>query len=117
VARPDRGRRNRHPVGRDRRLHDPGDPVHQAIGLEKDALVQTQGVSYTVSTVALAVLLLGNGVLHASNATLSAAAVLPAILGMVLGQHIRARVRPEVFRLCFYLGMLALGAHLALLHQ
>ena len=95
----------------------PAIPYYQAIGLEKDALVQTQGVSYTVSTVALAVLLLSNGVLHTSNATLSAAAVLPAILGMVLGQHIRARVRPEVFRLCFYLGMLALGAHLALLHR
>jgi uncharacterized protein len=95
----------------------PAIPYYQAIGLEKDELVQAQGVSYTVSTVALAVLLLGNGVLHASNATASAVAVLPAILGMVLGQHIRARVRPEVFRLCFYLGMLALGAHLALLHR
>jgi uncharacterized membrane protein YfcA len=95
----------------------PAIPYYQAIGLEKDALVQTQGVSYTVSTVALALLLLSNGVLHTNNASLSAAAVLPAILGMVLGQHIRARVRPEVFRLCFYLGMLALGAHLALLHR
>jgi uncharacterized membrane protein YfcA len=95
----------------------PAIPYYQAIGLEKDALVQTQGVSYTVSTVALAVLLFGNGVLHTNNATLSTVAVLPAILGMVLGQHIRARVRPEVFRLCFYLGMLALGTHLALLHR
>jgi uncharacterized protein len=95
----------------------PAIPYYQAIGLEKDALVQTQGVSYTVSTVALAMLLFGNGVLHTNNATLSTVAVLPAILGMVLGQHIRARVRPEVFRLCFYLGMLALGTHLALLHR
>ena len=48
---------------------------------------------------------------------LSSVAVVPAILGMVLGQYVRARVRPEVFRLCFHLGMLALGAHLALIHR
>lgn len=92
-------------------------PYYQAIGLDKDELVQTQGVSYTVSTFALAVLLLSNGVLHATNAALSTAAVAPAIVGMVLGQYLRGRVRPEVFRLCFYVGMLALGAHLALIHR
>lgn len=95
----------------------PAVPYYQAIGLEKDALVQTQGVSYAVSTFALAVLLMSNSVLHGANAALSSAAVVPAILGMMLGQYVRGRVRPDVFRLCFYLGMLALGAHLALVHR
>src|SRR5262245_27504681 len=36
-------------------------PYYQAIGLDKDELVQAQGVSYTVSTFALAALLLTNG--------------------------------------------------------
>jgi uncharacterized protein len=95
----------------------PAVPYYQAIGLEKDELVQAQGVSYTVSTVALAALLLGNGVLHTTNGTLSSIAVVPAVAGMVLGQHIRSLVRPDVFRLCFCLGTLALGAHLALVHR
>jgi uncharacterized membrane protein YfcA len=95
----------------------PAVPYYQAIGLDKDALVQTQGVSYTVSTLALAALLMGNGVLHTANASLSTAAVVPAILGMMVGQYVRGRVRPDVFRLCFHLGMLALGAHLALVHR
>jgi uncharacterized membrane protein YfcA len=32
----------------------------------------------------------------------------------VLGQWVRARVRPETFRICFFVGSLLLGAHLML---
>jgi uncharacterized protein len=95
----------------------PAVPYYQAIGLEREALVQAQGVSYTVSTLALAALLMSGGVLTQGNTTLSAVAVVPALLGMVLGQMIRLRVRPKVFRFCFHAGMLVLGAHLALVHR
>jgi uncharacterized protein len=95
----------------------PAIPYYQAIGLEKDELVQAQGVSYTVSTLALAALLLAGGVLNTGNATMSTVAVAPALVGMVLGQFVRTRVRPEVFRFWFHVGMLALGAHLAFLHR
>jgi len=37
-----------------------------------------------------------------------------ALIGMWLGQIVRGRVKAETFRLFFYLGLLALGAHLAL---
>jgi uncharacterized membrane protein YfcA len=37
-----------------------------------------------------------------------------ALLGMWLGQMVRGRVREETFRLWFFLGLLALGLHLAL---
>jgi uncharacterized membrane protein YfcA len=33
---------------------------------------------------------------------------------MGLGQLIRGRVKEETFRLCFFIGLLLLGAHLAL---
>jgi uncharacterized protein len=33
---------------------------------------------------------------------------------MRLGQAVCARLRPQGFRLCFFLGLLALGAYLAL---
>jgi uncharacterized membrane protein YfcA len=39
-------------------------------------------------------------------------ALAPALAGMMLGQWVRARVRSEVFRVCFFLGSLLLGAHL-----
>jgi uncharacterized membrane protein YfcA len=41
-------------------------------------------------------------------------ALAPALIGMVLGQWVRARVRPETFRICFFAGSLLLGAHLVL---
>jgi uncharacterized membrane protein YfcA len=41
-------------------------------------------------------------------------AVIASLLGMVLGQWVRAQVRPDMFRTCFFLASLLLGAHLVL---
>jgi uncharacterized membrane protein YfcA len=92
----------------------PSAPYLQAIGLEKDELVQSMGLSFTVSTLALAVLLMHDGALPTSVAGISLLALAPALLGMVLGQWVRARVRPDMFRTRFFLASLLLGAHLVL---
>lgn len=86
----------------------PSAPYLQAIGL------QALGLSFTVATVALAITLVQDGALQISVAGASVAALAPALLGMVLGQWVRARVRSETFRICFFAGSLLLGAHLAL---
>jgi uncharacterized membrane protein YfcA len=88
-------------------------PYIQALGLERDDLVQAQGISFTVSTAALAVVLLANGTMTVTNASGSLAAVAVAIVGMAIGQYVRKLVHPEVFRFLFFLGMLARGAYLA----
>jgi uncharacterized membrane protein YfcA len=44
----------------------------------------------------------------------SLTALAVAAAGMGLGQLVRGRIKPETFRLCFYIGLLALGGHLAL---
>jgi len=95
----------------------PSVPYYQAIGFEADEFIQAQGVSYTVSTVALAGLLMGGNVLGTTSVSASIIAIIPAVLGMLLGQAIRNAVRPEIFRLCFYLGVLMLGVHLAFIHD
>jgi uncharacterized protein len=41
-------------------------------------------------------------------------ALVPALAGMVLGGWLRARVRPETFRLGFFAGLLVLGGELLL---
>jgi uncharacterized membrane protein YfcA len=92
----------------------PSAPYLQALGLEKDDLVQALGLSFTVSTLALAGILVHAGSLGMSVAGVSLLALVPALLGMVLGQWVRARVRSRAFRICFFLGSLVLGAHLAL---
>jgi uncharacterized membrane protein YfcA len=95
----------------------PAIPYLQAIGLEKDDLVQALGLSFTVSTLALAVVLMDGGVLRWSDTGfmgVSLVALIAALLGMGLGQLVRARVPAERFRLVFFVGLLLLGSHLAL---
>jgi hypothetical protein len=92
----------------------PSVPYLQALGLETDDLVQALGLCFTTSTLALAVLLAQDGSLQPSSAVASLLALAPASIGMLLGQWVRATVRPEAFRLCFFGGSLLLGTHLAL---
>jgi len=91
----------------------PAVPFLGALGLSKDELVQALGLSFTVSTVALAAALAGGGSFETGTAAASALALAPALIGMTLGGWIRGRVSDAIFRRCFFLGLLALGAHLA----
>src|SRR4029078_2176959 len=43
-------------------------PYIQALGLDRDDLVQAQGISFSISSFALTLVVLGNGTLNASNA-------------------------------------------------
>lgn len=92
----------------------PAVPYLQALDLDKEELVQALGLSFTVSTLALAVVLALHGSLRPSVAGVSLAALVPAVLGMLVGQWVRTRVRTETFRLCFFVGLLLLGLHLAI---
>jgi uncharacterized protein len=92
----------------------PALPYLQAIGLEKDDLVQALGLHFTVSTLALAAVLLHGGALPGSLATASLLAVVPALAGMYLGQRVRRRIPVATFQLCLYVGLLGLGLQLML---
>jgi uncharacterized protein len=84
----------------------------QAIGVEKEDLVQALGLSFTISSLALAVNLASVSALNLSLAPASVGALAVACIGMWLGQILRLRLRPETFRLVFLLGLLALGLYL-----
>jgi uncharacterized membrane protein YfcA len=92
----------------------PAVPYLQALGMEKDDLVQALGLSFTVSTLALAVGLAGDHVGGQGTAVLSLVALVPAAIGMLAGQWLRARASASVFRMAFFAGLLLLGLHLAL---
>lgn len=91
-----------------------GAPYVQALAMERDRMVQALGLSFSVSTVALAVALVHGGLVNASLVWPSLVALGAALVGMVIGQLVRNRIRAETFRLCFFAGLLLLGAHLAL---
>ncbi len=92
----------------------PGTPYLHALQFDRDRLVQVLGISFTVSTLALGAALAGAGEVNSSLAAPSLIALLASLIGMGLGQLVRGLVRAETFRLFFFLGLLALGAHLAL---
>jgi uncharacterized membrane protein YfcA len=90
----------------------PAVPYLQALGFDKDDLVQVLGLSFTVSTLALAAGLASRDMFEVTAAGTSALCTLPALLGMAIGQIIRARVDPKTFRLVFLIGLLLLGMDL-----
>lgn len=90
----------------------PAVPYLAALNLERDDLVQALGLSFTVSTLALAAGLAWQGALPVQTLGTSLLALVPALLGMAFGGALRARVRPDTFRRCFFLGLLVLGAEI-----
>jgi uncharacterized protein len=92
----------------------PAVPYLQAIGLEKDELVQALGIAFMVSTVALAAGLARAGLFGVDGAASSLVALLPALAGMWLGQSVRAKLSVVAFRRVFFAGLSALGAYLVL---
>jgi hypothetical protein len=91
----------------------PSMPFMQAIGMEKDELVQALGVFFTTATVALAFNLTGAGLLTAATALPGGVAMGAAFAGMYLGQFLRARMDAETFRRWFLIAMMLLGIYLA----
>lgn len=94
----------------------PGVPYIHALGLDRDRLVQALGLSFITSSVTLTAALGYSGNLHAGLAVPAAVALVAALIGMPLGRIVRGKVRPETFRLWFFIGLLLLGLHLALRH-
>lgn len=90
----------------------PAVPFLQSLNLQKDELVQALGLSFTVSTLAMALGLWSHGALRVGQLGLSAFAILPALAGMWLGQRVRHRIPPRTFRRCFLLFLLVLGIEL-----
>ena len=91
----------------------PSMPFMQAIGMQKDELVQALGVFFTVATLALAFTLTSAGLLGASTALPGAIAMASAFAGMFIGQLVRSRMQPEAFRRWFLIAMIVLGLYLA----
>jgi uncharacterized membrane protein YfcA len=90
----------------------PAVPYLQALGLQRDELMQAMGLSFTMSTVALAVGLYFND--RYSGAALGASVLMlaPALAGMAAGQYLRQKLSPALFRQCFLGSLVLLGLHM-----
>ncbi|GHC57135.1 membrane protein [Alcaligenes pakistanensis] len=90
----------------------PAVPYLQALNLDKDELVQALGLSFTVSTLALAGGLFMHDVFRLNQLGMSTLVILPSLLGMWLGQKIRVHISPRRFKQCLLLFLAVLGLQL-----
>jgi uncharacterized membrane protein YfcA len=91
----------------------PSMPFMQALGMEKDELVQALGVFFTIATLTLAFNLTSSGLLTAATALPGAIAMAASFAGMFIGQAVRSKLQPETFRRWFLVAMILLGIYLA----
>lgn len=90
----------------------PAVPYLGALDLDRDERVQALGLSFTVSTLALAIGLAGQDALGSQALGASLLVLAPALLGMYVGQWLRQRISAQLFKRCFFIGLALLGAHL-----
>lgn len=83
----------------------------QATGLEDDRPVQARGRHFTVSTLVLTLVWWSGNAFALPLATLSLFAIVPALIGMMIGRRVRVRMAAARFRLWLFAGLL-LGLHL-----
>ncbi|MBP0482626.1 sulfite exporter TauE/SafE family protein [Sagittula salina] len=83
-----------------------------ALGTEKAEQMRVQGVIYGLGAVALVGAHIASGVLNGQTAWFSAALLVPAILGMVLGQRVQDRIDQAQFRRATLFVLLLAGLNL-----
>jgi uncharacterized protein len=92
----------------------PAVPFISSMDLSKDELIQALGLSFTVSTIALAIGLGLNESFSKSDLMASLFAVFPAMMGMFIGQKTRNNIEPMTFRKCFFGALFILGNFMAI---
>ena len=92
----------------------PGVLYLQALALPRDALIQAMGILFTISTVALAVSLSDHRILSMELGALSTVAIIPALIGMAVGQKVRQQLSETAFRKVFFISLLLLGIYIVL---
>ena len=88
-------------------------PYLQSLHLKRDELVQALGLTFTVSTICLAVFLHHNPMQGITlDYRLSVLALVAALVGMWLGKKIRYQLNEQRFRRLFFIGLVALGGYM-----
>jgi hypothetical protein len=93
-------------------LFVPGVMFLQSIGLPRDALVQAMGMLFAASTASLGLALYRHDLMPLSLGILSAAALLPALIGMQIGLGLRQRLSQDLFRQLFLIALGGLGGYI-----
>lgn len=90
----------------------PGILYVQALGLNRDTLVQAMGIIFLVTGIFLGLVLWRYGIMNAEIALVSTATLIPMAIGMFAGQKIRHRLPEARFRQLFFSGLLLVGGYM-----
>jgi len=85
----------------------------QAMGFQRDMLVQAMGVFFAISTTVLAVSLGKNDLISAEHVRLSLFALVPSIFGLYIGRRARLKINEERFQQIFLGSVLLLGGYIS----
>ena len=83
-----------------------------ALGTQKHEQMRAQGVIYGLGAVSLVGAHIGSGVLNAATWPLSAAMIVPALIGMFCGRQVMDRIDQVVFRRATLFVLLVAGLNL-----
>ena len=87
----------------------PGVLYLQRMELNRNTLVQAMGLSGSVATISLGVSLGGRDVLSNELLFISSSMVIPALIGMALGNIVRSKIDEDLFRKFFFFSLSAIG--------
>lgn len=82
----------------------------QAIGLRREEMMQAMGILFSLSSISMLLAFRYQNILTLQQTMLSLFAVLPAVLGMHVGNKIRQRVPETTFKKILFIALLLLGS-------
>ena len=92
----------------------PGVPYLQAMGLGRDALVQTMGLLFLTASFAIALAFQQKGLINTQLALSSFVSAAPALFGYYLGAKVRQRIPEARFRQVLLISLLMLGLYIVI---
>ena len=87
----------------------PGILYLQTLGLTRHVFVQALGITFVTITLALAISLTGRNLMTLDLVLMSALALIPTVIGLVLGQRYRHHISEERFRRIFLFALMIIG--------
>lgn len=92
----------------------PGVLYIQSLGFSRDMFVQVLGITFCVIMIFLGIFMSSNQLMQLETGLISAAGLVPTLLGMILGQRLRRRMPEHAFRLALFLALSAAGLYMVM---
>lgn len=86
----------------------------QALGFQRDMLIQAMGVFFAMSTLMLTISLGRNDLISRQQLMISLYALIPSFIGVYAGRWMRRRIDESVFQKMFLAAVLILGSYIML---